>query len=306
MAKVSCFVPVRNKDFFVDQTIKSVFAQTYAGLEIILSDQGSTDNSLAVLRKLAASYTGPNVVRVLECPDTEPTGLAGFNAHIDWLMGQTDAELIIIVSADDLCHPDRVRRTAEVYNEFRPAFIGTKMQFLKPNGEIEGVSAFAVQNLAPGESRFITAREHIEKLVGGSSSTAFDRAFYEKVGGLHGHTILDVYLPFLATLDRGFYFINEELFAYVRHPKADNAGLGGQLLAAAGNDDETLLLNELANYQCVSTLYQAGRVAVNVYPKEWAMTDACEALYNNIVNRANDWTNCRDLLNQRKIQPRVL
>lgn len=298
--KVACLVPVRNKAYFIDQTVKSTLLQSYEGMEILLSDQGSTDKSLEILTKMAGDYKGPNTVKVLQCPYTDNIGLNGFNVHIDWLMAQTDADLIIIVSADDLNHPDRVKRSVEVYQEHKPAFIGTKMQFLKPDGTYEGSTAFNPQG-----SRFVTAREHVEKLVGGSCSTAFDREFYNKIGGLHGHVILDVYLPFLATLDRGFYMIDQELFAYVRHPKTDNAGLGGQLLAA-DDDDTKLQINELVGYQVVSTLYSAGRIAVNLYPDEWKDSDAWHVLYENIVNRTGDWVVCRDLLNQRKLAPRVL
>ena len=296
--KACCLVPVRNKAYFVDQTVKSVLNQTEL-CEIILSDQGSTDDSLNILNRLADEYRGPHAVRVVQCPHTEQKGLAGFNVHLNWLHAQTDADLLIIVSADDLCHPDRVKRTVEAYKQHRPSFIGTKMQFLKPDGEIVGITAFN-----PNGSRFVTAKEHIEQLVGGSVSTAYDREFYDKIGGLHGHTILDVYLPFLACLDRGFYMIDEQLFAYIRHPNTDNAGLGGQMLAAQG-DDEMLLLNELSNYQVVSTLYQCGRKAVQLFPDTW-QGEPCETLYANIDNRTCDWTTCRDLINQRGLQPRKL
>ena len=297
--KVSCFVPVRNKAYFVDQTVKSVLDQTYP-CEILLSDQGSTDNSLDILRGMADAYQGDHEVKVLSCPDTKPTGLSGLNAHIDWLMGQTDADLLVIVSADDLCHPDRVKRTVEEYQKHKPSFIGTVMQFLKPDGKVEGVTAFR-----PGCSRFVTAREHIEKLVGGSVSTAFDREFYEKIGGISGHTIPDMYLPFLATMDRGFYVIDEQLFAYVRHESSDNAGLNGRLLAAK-DDDQILTINELTNYQTVSTLYKAGRVAVQKFPDKWAEGDAADALYQNIVHRTADWVNCRDYMNDRGLRPELL
>lgn len=296
--KVSCLVPVRDKAFFVAQTVRSTLDQTYP-CEILLSDQGSKDDSLKILKDLAKNYSGPHEVRVLECPNTEEKGLAGLNAHLNWLFTQTDADLFVIVSADDLNHPDRVKRTVEVYEKHRPAFIGTKMQFLAPDGVIEGVTAFD-----PKGSRLVTAREHLEGLVGGSVSTAFDREFIEKVG-LGGPIIIDVYLPFLATLDRGFYMIDEQLFAYIRHPGENNAGLGGQMLAAK-EENEVLLINELSNYQIVSTLYQAGRVAVNHYSDQWDNSEACDALYGNIVQRTSDWVLCRNLLNKRKIQPRVL
>ena len=242
----------------------------------------------------------------MECPDTDPKGMAGFNAHIDWLMGQTDADLIIIVSADDLNHPDRVKRTVEEYLIHRPSFIGTKMQFLSPptdstlKMEVAGITAFD-----PKGSRFITAREHLEQLVGGSVSTAWDRAFYDAVGGLHGHLIPDMYMPFLATLDRGFYMVDEQLFAHLCHKNANNTGLGGRM-RAADEDGEMLFLNELAGYQIVSTLYEAGRVAVQTFSEAWGSSDAAEPLYQNIVARTNDWVQCRHLLNQRGVPPRVL
>ena len=120
-----------------------------------------------------------------------------------------------------------------------------------------------------------------------------------------------MYGPFLATLDRGFWMIDQELFAYVRHPDPNNAGLGGQMLVAQqnkkeGEADDILLLNELINYQIVSTLYQTGQVAVEKYPEQWENSDACEALYTNIVNRTSDWIQCRNLLNERRLAPRVL
>lgn len=274
-------------------------------MEIILSDQGSTDNSLSILKKAKDSYSGPNEVRVVECPHTEVNGLGGLNVHLNWLHKQTDADLLIIVSADDLCHPDRVKRTVEVYKDHKPALIGTAMQFLKPDMTLDGITAFSAQELKTGESRLVTAREHIERLVGGSSSMAWDREFFEKIGGMSEYHILDVYLPFLATMDRGFYFLNEQLFAYIRHEDQNNAGLGGQMLASK-SDEETLQLNELSNYQVVSTLYAAGRKAVEVYRDKWDNSDAAEALYQNIVHRTNDWAICRDMLTQRNVQPRSL
>lgn len=304
--KVACLVPVRNKAHFVWQTVQSVMMQSYEPMEIILSDQGSTDNSLSILQKAKESYSGPNKVRVVECPHTEVKGLGGLNVHLNWLHNQTDADLLIIVSADDLCHPDRVKRTVEVYQQYRPALIGTAMQFISPDGKLEGITQYTYKSETEArESGFVSARDHIEILVGGSCSMAWDREFYDRIGGMTQFHILDVYLPFLATLDRGFYFINEQLFAYIRHKDPKNAGLGGQMLAA-DTDDEKLKLNELANYQVVSTLYAAGRKAVEVYRDKWDDSDAAEALYQNIVHRTNDWAICRDLLTQRNIQPRSL
>ena len=45
MAYFSIIIPVYNKGEFVHKTLKSVLAQTYTDLEIIIVNDGSTDNT---------------------------------------------------------------------------------------------------------------------------------------------------------------------------------------------------------------------------------------------------------------------
>ena len=53
MAKplVSVIIPAYNSADFIDEALKSVFDQTYKDLEIIVVDDGSTDDTRAVLEK---------------------------------------------------------------------------------------------------------------------------------------------------------------------------------------------------------------------------------------------------------------
>ena len=51
---VSVIIPVYNAEAFVADTVKSVLASTYADLEVVCMDDGSTDGSLQVLHALAA------------------------------------------------------------------------------------------------------------------------------------------------------------------------------------------------------------------------------------------------------------
>jgi glycosyltransferase involved in cell wall biosynthesis len=51
--RISLVTPVLNQVDFVGQTLESVFAQRYAGLEYIVQDGGSTDGTLAIIEKYA-------------------------------------------------------------------------------------------------------------------------------------------------------------------------------------------------------------------------------------------------------------
>ena len=49
--KISVIIPIYNMQEYLDKCISSVMHQTYDNLEIILVDDGSDDQSLAICRK---------------------------------------------------------------------------------------------------------------------------------------------------------------------------------------------------------------------------------------------------------------
>lgn len=53
MVEVSLVIAFYNSDRYLEQAIASILAQTYTDFELILVDDGSTDNSLALARKFA-------------------------------------------------------------------------------------------------------------------------------------------------------------------------------------------------------------------------------------------------------------
>ena len=48
---VSIIVPVYNAELYLEECINSILEQTYKNLEIILIDDGSTDNSFEIMKQ---------------------------------------------------------------------------------------------------------------------------------------------------------------------------------------------------------------------------------------------------------------
>tara|TARA_R110002049_G_scaffold4601_1_gene31696 strand:- start:89286 stop:90332 length:1047 start_codon:yes stop_codon:yes gene_type:complete len=106
---VSVIIPCYNAASTIGETIESVLAQSHTAVEIIVVDDGSTDNSLQVL----AGYR--DRIRLVSGPNRG--GCAARNTGFDLSAG----EYIQFLDADDLIHPEKLRIQIEQINERRDA-----------------------------------------------------------------------------------------------------------------------------------------------------------------------------------------
>jgi len=49
---VTLDIPVYNREIFIEKAVRSVLNQTYQNFEIIIVDDGSTDNSLSIIKSI--------------------------------------------------------------------------------------------------------------------------------------------------------------------------------------------------------------------------------------------------------------
>lgn len=61
-SKVSVIIPVYNKEQYLNRCVESVNAQTHKNIEMVMVDDGSTDNSGRIVDKIAASC--PNTIAI--------------------------------------------------------------------------------------------------------------------------------------------------------------------------------------------------------------------------------------------------
>ncbi len=104
---VSVCMPVRNGMPYIQQAIESVINQTYQNWELIICDNGSTDESLTVARDLAAKNSHKNI-RVI--PYTEVCGMA---ENWNRTMEQATGKYIKVLPCDDNLRPDCLQLQAE-------------------------------------------------------------------------------------------------------------------------------------------------------------------------------------------------
>jgi Glycosyl transferase family 2 len=102
-ARVTVLLPVFDGGLYLGQAIESVLAQTLSDFELLVIDDGSQDESLAVAR----SYRDPRL-RVLENGRNR-----GLTATLNRGLREAKAPLVARLDADDVCVPERLERQVD-------------------------------------------------------------------------------------------------------------------------------------------------------------------------------------------------
>lgn len=108
---VSVVIPNYNYARYVGAAIESVLRQTYSPVEIVVVDNGSTDNSLAVLEKFG------NKIRLIA---QENRGQAGSRNRG---VAEAKGEFIAFLDADDLWKPDKLEKQMHCFEDPEVALV---------------------------------------------------------------------------------------------------------------------------------------------------------------------------------------
>jgi glycosyltransferase involved in cell wall biosynthesis len=120
-ALVSVLIPVYNGERYLAEAIESVLAQSYRPLEVIVIDDGSTDESARVAQQFSVCYF------------FQPNG--GTSAARNSGIEQAHGEFLAFLDQDDLWMPEKLSRQMAAF-ETRPeldAVFGQVEQFSSPD-----------------------------------------------------------------------------------------------------------------------------------------------------------------------------
>lgn len=96
MAKISVIVPVYNVEKYLARCIDSILSQNYSDFELILIDDGSTDESSNICDSYKRSDDRVVVIHM------ENSGVSkARNTGIEWALNNSDSEWITFIDSDD-------------------------------------------------------------------------------------------------------------------------------------------------------------------------------------------------------------
>lgn len=107
---VTIFLFAYNQEKYIESACLSVLEQDYPSLEVILSDDCSSDATFSIMEKVFSDYKGPHRVRLNRNPQN-----IGLIAHVNLSARLASGELIVAAAGDDISLSNRVSEIVSCY-----------------------------------------------------------------------------------------------------------------------------------------------------------------------------------------------
>ena len=122
-----------NQEALIRDAVAGAFAQDHQPLEILLSDDCSTDGTFAIMEEMAAGYSGPHRIRL----NRNATNL-GLIGHVNRIFELAEGVLIVPNAGDDISLPDRCRRLHDAFRRGGSQFLYSDALAMAPDGTTLG------------------------------------------------------------------------------------------------------------------------------------------------------------------------
>lgn len=238
--KIDVVIPAYNASAFIERTLESVLRQTLAPSSIIVVDDGSADDTAALVRRFAEAHPAQKIVLLSQ----SNKGISGArNAGLK----VATSEFVALLDADDLWEPEKLERQAALFRRASAEKLGLVYCDYRLIDE-HGAPVRARSHTGPRLRGSIRSELCKGNLISGSASAVLIRTRVLQDVGLFDEALVcceDWDLWLRISKDWEVDFVPETLVRICRHSQSiqlDNRKmLEGDLRIAVKLSDEGLL-----------------------------------------------------------------
>ena len=215
---VSIVITSYNGAKYLAEQLDSIVAQTCKNLEIIISDDASSDNTLAIARRYADQDS-----RIVLIHHEKNVGL---HANLGGALECARGEYIAISDQDDIWRSDKIEKQLSLLNGAVGVYSDSAL--IDATGNSLGFTLFQSLNIKPGADLSKTVSLFFKNAVSGHA-LLFHRALLSIVLPFTDDFIFDHQLALAASCFGGLHFCDEPLVYHRIHGENHtNAGLAGK------------------------------------------------------------------------------
>lgn len=204
---VTFFLFAYQQEKVVREACEAALAQDYGNLEVVFSDDCSTDATFAIMEDVAAAYRGPHRVRLNR--NVRNLGLIG---HVNRAMEISTGELIVAAAGDDISVPLRTRKLVETYlaTGRRANSVHSAVEAMDMRGNRLGVRTPPIRAVLEADSELVLRHALI---IG--ATHAWTRRVFEVFGPIRcSGTYEDLAIVYRSSLIGQIAYVDQPLVRY--------------------------------------------------------------------------------------------
>lgn len=208
-----------NQENFIEEAVLSVLNQSYPNLQIIISDDFSTDKTYELASKVVDDYDGIHNIILRQSHKN-----LGLGKHVEEVFSIAKGEYFVLAAGDDISYFDRVSKFFEFIKKdgFKYSAVFSNLMVLDAESN-EKRKLFLSE---PVFSRNIRDFKSGVPVWTVGASLVIHRDLYDKYGGFVSGTIQeDGVLAFRAILEKGIGYLNDVTVGYRHHDNNVSQGL---------------------------------------------------------------------------------
>lgn len=205
--KVSVIIPTYNRAAYLGSALRSLFAQSYKNFEVIVVDDGSTDNT----KDIIAAFSDPRL-KYFYIPNGGPSRARNYGIR------QTDGEAIAFLDSDDCWDSDKLEKQVDILTTSpKVGLVFSDYRYISERGTVVMDSALRSRypELVPG----IEMMHILEDCPITTDTAMIRRSVLEKAGYFDEELIyaedFDLWIRIL--LVSSIYFISRPMTSYRLH-----------------------------------------------------------------------------------------
>jgi glycosyltransferase involved in cell wall biosynthesis len=204
-----------NQEQYIREAVEGALSQDYPNLQLVISDDGSTDRTFEIIREMAAAYTGPHRLVVNRTQQNR-----GILPHLYEAVALTTGELVVGAAGDDISYPRRVSTLVDAWRSTGADALYSRFDVIDENGTVVEAGPQPTESEDPPRMYFPGSRA--EQIRGVTS--AYSRAVFDAVS-LPPVMLMaeDYFFSLMLNLrSRKIAFVDEVLVKYRQHSKSQS------------------------------------------------------------------------------------
>ena len=156
MKQVSIIIPLYNAEVYIAEAISSVLNQSYPNIEIIVVDDGSTDNSASIVKNIQSEK-----IRLYRIDNS------GQCAASNYGISKAKGDYIKFLDADDILHPEHIEQQVKALNGSMDKLASCKWAYFYNNTDhVQFDKEYTHRDYASGLDWFVDSMEKDQGMMG--------------------------------------------------------------------------------------------------------------------------------------------